>query len=241
MRTSIAVLVLALVGCSGGAATDIEPTLVFADRSDAELVRLINAAGGTEIFMAEAQLSRFGDTSTGDPCPAVAIDGSSATITGGCTTADGVMIDGTAIVTNPFGWDQIQYDYSNPTVYEAQAFTLGYGSGAPSQIYDGTMQRIDSLTGYDADITVTQSGAALRSDLLYRCSNPSNPSCTVNGGLELVDVGGAVVTGTIALDATTRRQTLDFTLQGVDRLTVHSDGTCVAWSIEGTDRGMTCP
>jgi hypothetical protein len=49
------------------------------------------------------------------------------------------------------------------------------------------------------------------------------------------------VSGRVTIDRETNRQTSDFTLQGVDRLTVHAEGTCVGWSIEGTDRGMACP
>jgi hypothetical protein len=37
------------------------------------------------------------------------------------------------------------------------------------------------------------------------------------------------------------RQTSHFTLQGVDKLTVVSTGTCIGWSVEGKTRGVTCP
>lgn len=237
-----ALVVLLLLGCGGGGGTDIQGTLVFADRSDLEIVRLINAAAGTEVFGAEAQLNRFGDTFDSDPCPSVTVSGNVATVTGGCTTGDGVAIEGTLTVTNPLGWDQIDdYDFGSPTVYEARAFSVTY-SGQQPQIFDGTIRRSDSFTVLDADITVTQLGVALRSDLYYHCTNPSSPACTVSGsGIELVGVGGALVSGSVSIDRAAGRQTSQFTLQGVDRLTVIQDGSCVGWSIEGTDRGITCP
>lgn len=238
MRTIVGLALILLAGCGGGAGTDIESTLVFADLSDAEIARLINAAGGTDIFMAEVQLTRLGQAA--DPCPSVSVEGNVASITGGCATTDGVTIDGSAVVTNPFGWDAIAYDAASPTLYEADGLTYTFSGGA-TQRYDGVIRRTDSLSSWDADITVAQLGATVRSDLLYQCANPASPSCSIRGGLELVGTGGALVSGSVSVDPSSRRQTLDLTLQGADRLTVHGDGTCIGWSIEGTDRGMTCP
>lgn len=240
MRTTLALLSL-LAGCDGGAGTDIEASLVFADRSDVEIVRLINAATGTDMFRAEAQLNRFGDTFETDPCPSVAIDGRVATITGGCTTADGTEIGGTAIVTNPLGWDPIEdYDFRSPTEYAADGFTVSFG-GANPMVFDGTIRRTDSLTVYDSDITVTQVDTTVRSDLVHRCTDPSNPTCTTAGGVELIGAGGAHVTGTVTVDRMTGLQTIDYVLQGQDRLIVTRGSTCIEWSIEGTDRAFTCP
>src|SRR6185503_3808432 len=64
---------LALTACGGGGGTDIDATLVFAERSDAEIARLISAAGGSDLFGAQAQVSQFANET--DPCPAVAISG----------------------------------------------------------------------------------------------------------------------------------------------------------------------
>jgi hypothetical protein len=80
----------------------------------------------------------------------------------------------------------------------------------------------------------------VRSDLYYHCSNPSNPSCRLsNSGIELVGVGGATASGRVEISS--GRQTSHFTLQGVDKLTVVSTGTCIGWSVEGKTRGVTCP
>jgi hypothetical protein len=241
MRTPIAIALFAAAACGGGGETDIEATLRFADRSDPEIVRLINAAAGTDMFMAESQIDQFGDTFDDDPCPSIAISGTVATVTGGCTRLDGTQVQGSATVTNPLGWDQIEdYDYGSDTVYEANQLVLIEESF--TQSFDGVIRRGDNLTSWDADITVTSFDVTLRSDLYYVCTNPSAPRCTLSGsGLELPGIGGAQVSGTVTIDPDSGRQTAEFTLQGADRLTVTSDGTCVAWSIEGTDRGMTCP
>jgi len=241
MRAVLVASFLVVAGCNGPA-TDIEPSLVFADRSDLEIVRLINAAAGTDLFATEGQVNQFGNASATETCPAVAVEGNVATVTGGCTTADGMTIDGSVIVTNPFGWDQIEsFEFGSPTIYEADELTLTFGA-QPPQIFDGIIRRTDSLTNMDGDITVTQLEIAVRSDLSMRCTaDPSRPSCTFSGGIELIGAGGAHVTGSTTVDRATGAQTLELTLQGEDRLIVERVGTCLGWSIEGTDRGMTCP
>jgi hypothetical protein len=115
-----------LGACGGGGSTDIESSLVFADRTDAEILRLINAAAGTDMFFAEAQINQFGDTFDADPCPAVTVEGNVATVTGGCTTSDGTRIDGSAIVTNPLGWDQIEATTSAARGAHAQGSPFTY-------------------------------------------------------------------------------------------------------------------
>ena len=228
-------LVLAACG-GGGGSTDIDGTLVFADRTDLEISRIISAAGGTDMFLFQGQ---FGDTFDPDPCPTIAVDGDTGTVTGGCTTADGVMITGTATVTNPFSWDQIEYQNGDDSLYEAQGLT--FAQTGYSQTFDGFVRRPSDFTTWDADVTVTQSGVALRSDLYYHCSNPSAPSCSVSGsGLELIGVGGATVSGKVKVNLDTQESTADYTLKGVDTLTVHITQTCVEWQVEGTDRRSVC-
>ena len=243
MKRSLALpaLVVAPGGGGGGGSTDIEATMRFSDRSDQEIARLINAAAGTDMFLAESQIDQFGDTFDGDPCPAVTVSGNTATVTGGCTRLDGTEIQGTASVTNPLGWDQIEeYDYTRDTEYEAVGLTI-IDNGF-SQTYDGFIHRTDMLTSWDADITVTSLDVTLRSDLYYVCTNPNAPRCTLSGsGLEMPGIGGAKVSGTVSIDASTNRQVADFTLQGADKLTVHVADGCIEWHIEGTDRGMDCP
>jgi hypothetical protein len=230
---------LVVAGCGGGGSTDIEGTLVFAERSDLEIARLINAAGGTDMFMVQGQIDQFGDTfDTVDPCPTIAIDGDTATITGGCTTADGVMIGGTALAVNPFSWDQIDYE-GGDSMYEAHA--LSFTQSGFTRTYDGFISRPGDFSTWDADVTVTESGVAMRSDLYYHCSNPSNPSCSVSGsGLEMIGVGGATVSGKVRVNLDTGESTADYTLKGADTLTVHITRTCVEWQVEGTERRSVC-
>src|SRR5690606_13104077 len=58
-RTAFVSFLWVLAGCGGGAETDIEASLVFADRTDLELVRLINASVLTEVFTTEAQIEQL--------------------------------------------------------------------------------------------------------------------------------------------------------------------------------------
>ncbi|MBK9036836.1 MAG: hypothetical protein IPL61_37235 [Myxococcales bacterium] len=241
-RPWLAAPLLVVIACGGsdGGSTDVEPTLVFADRTDLEITRLINAAGGVDMFSAESVIGQFGDTFDPDPCPAITVAGTVATITGGCTRADGVRVEGTATAENPLGWDQLDYRYSDDTLYTFQQ--LSFGDAQATQIFDGSLRRADGLTTWDADLTVTSFGLTIRSDLYYHCTDPNNPRCALtNSGLELTGAGGALASGRVSIDRTTNRQTMDFTLKGRDTLTMHSNGTCVGWQIEGTDRGMPCP
>lgn len=226
-----------LAACGGGGgSTDIDATLVFADRSDVEISRLISAAGGTDMFGAESQLERYSDPFMPDPCPAIAIAGDTVTITGGCTTADGVEIQGDATIKNPSGWDGIEYQFGDPTVYELNGFTT-IQSGF-TQSYDGRVTIDDTFTTWDCDITTDQLGAVVRSDLHYHCS--SQTSCSLSGsGLELIGAGGAKVSGSVHVDG--QSSTADYTLRGVDTLTATITSGCVEWHISGTERGMTCP
>lgn len=238
--SALAVPMLTLIACGGGGgSTDIEGTIVFADRTDPEITRFINAAGGVEMFSAMNAVDQFGDSFDADPsCPTISVDGNTATITGGCTrTTDGMMIAGSALVTNPFSWDQIEYNFGDETHYEMTGFALTQGGF--TMTYDGFADRPDIQT-YDADVTVDQMGAALRSDI-HAHSNSTGTSISISGsGIELIGVGGATVSGHIdAGDIQSAVQ--DYTLEGVDTLKVHVAGGCVGWSIEGTDRGMTCP
>ena len=232
---------VALGACGGeGGSTDVQPTLRFADRTDAELVRLIDAAGGTDLFRATGMIDQFGDTFEVEPCPTITIAGSVATVTGGCARADGTRLEGSGAVDNPIGWDQLDYRFQDDTLYTFTQF--GLGDGQATQTFDGWLRRTDGLATWDADLTASRLGVTVRSDLYIHCTDPQHPSCAfTNSGLELVGVGGARVSGTVTASTTGGGQRIDLTLQGADRLTVHSTGTCVGWQIEGTTRGMTCP
>lgn len=225
-----------LVACGAGGSTDIDATLVFADRSDSEIARLISAAGGADMFQAQSQVDQFGDTFDADPCPAIAIDGNTATVTGGCTRTDGTQVLGSAVIVNPASWDQLDWT-GGDSRYELHQ--LGFVSSGFSQTYDGFIERRDTFSTWDADLTVDSFGLVVRSDIYYHCTNPQSPSCKLsNSGVELVGVGGAQASGTVEIEG--QSQVSDFTLVGADRLTVHIAGGCVGWQIAGTDRRSAC-
>lgn len=222
--------------CGAGGSTDIQGTLVFAERSDAEIARIIGAAGGSDMFGAQSQLDQFGDTFEVDACPTLAVSGDTVTVTGGCTREDGTMITGSAVVVNPAGWDQLDWE-GGDSRYEFQQLTFTTENTTFS--YDGFIERRDTFSTWDADLTVASFGVTLRSDLYCHCENPQRPSCDLtNSGIELVGVGGALASGTVEIDG--QSQVSDFTLRGVDRLTVRIAAGCVAWQIEGTERRSAC-
>jgi hypothetical protein len=228
----IAFVLGALAAC-GGHSTDIQATLRLADRSDAEIARLVNAAGGTDMFGAQAQVESL--SSGDDPCPALAIAGDQLLITGGCTTQDGVQIDGSATVTNPFAVDAITYNYQADTVYQLDQ--LSFTQQGFAQVYDGVVRVADSSTTYEADVTVEQQGIAVRSDLFYQCDRGSL-TCSLDGsGLELVGAGGVHVSGSAKVGSP---PSASFTLHGADTMTITVSQGCVAWQIAGSDRQQVC-
>ena len=240
MRRATVLLTLFGVGCGGGGGSEVAGTLVFADRSDAEITRIIGAAGGGDMFSAQAQVDQFGDTYMPDPCPNITIAGTTATVTGGCTTQDGVAIGGSAVVTNPFAWDQIEGVYGEDATYELDALSFTQSSFA--QTYDGSIRVAGDFRSWHCDLTSDMLGIAVRSDLNYACSGGAGSvSCSLSGSaLELVGVGDAGLSGTVRVSE--NESTSEFTLRGVDTLQVTLTTGCVAWEIEGTARqSPPCP
>jgi hypothetical protein len=236
----LGLLALPVAACgSDGGSTDIKGTLVFADRTDTEIARLINAAGGTDMFSAQGTVDGFSGP-TADPCPGVAVEGGDTIIvTGGCTTMDGAMLTGSARITNPLGWDQVEPQFGKDTDYEFEQLSITQQGF--TQTFDGFMKITDSFSTHDADVTVTSFDMTVRSDLYYHCSQDgqSSVTCELSGsGIELVGTGGAVASGTLHQGSSV---SASFTLRGADTLKVTIENGCVAWRIEGTERAKTCP
>jgi hypothetical protein len=223
------------VSACGGGSTDVEPTLRFSERSDAEIARLISAAGGTDMFGAQANVESFQNEE--DPCPAVAFSGNEVTLTGGCTTADGVTVGGSVRIVNPLGWDPVEYDFGNDTEYVLEGFVLtrtGF-----EQSWDGFVRIQSNFTAWDADVTASSLGVTVRSDLHYECSQTT---CDLSGsGIELVGVGGAIVEGEVAVGGGTANA--EYTLEGADTLEATVSQGCVTWSIDDGPDQMSgaCP
>jgi hypothetical protein len=215
MRSLVACALVA--ACSGSRTVDIRPSLRFADRTSAEIQRLIAAARGAEIYAATYTLA----TSPGDSCPVVSIAGQTTTFQGGCTTQAGAMFDGTASLARDSA-DRAQFD----------AWTLTEPSG--STTYSGYVEwRNTPLLGAESDLTADIDGVAVRSDLTYGChalpgcDNECTMECTPDGsGIELVGVGGALVSGTWRYNVMGNIHLVDtsITLRGADTLTTTPTG-----------------
>lgn len=229
-----------LVACDDGYSTDIDASLRFADRSDGEISRLAGAATGNEGFSAQANVMRFDDNSSEpDPCPAIAVDAGArtVTITGGCTTVDGVEIQGSALVKNPLSWgDTLEGDFTEATRFEMTGFALVQQSYVQS--FDGHVE-IGSLYDYvDMDITTKLLDIEVRTDLRMDCNGGT--SCDFGGGVELIGAGGAHVSGEISVSG--QSATTHVTLDGKDTLDFDIENNCVTWRISGTERMYTsCP
>jgi hypothetical protein len=196
---------------------------------------LINAAALTDVFLGQSVVFQFDEPFEPDPCPAIAIDGNRVTLTGGCTTqtTDPIQVEGTATVTNPMAWGDIIYDFSEDSTYEYAGFAITESGFRTS--YDGRFTIASNYESIDADLTVDSFGVVIRSDVYAECSRSQTVTCDIdNSGLELVGVGGALVSGNIAAGGTSASSS--FTLRGADTLRVEQSGGCVEWWVEGTDR-----
>lgn len=230
-------LFTSLAACGAGGSTDIDPTLVLAERSDLEINRLVAAASGSEGFQAQGQLGQFDEPFEPDPCPVVVEDVDRVTITGGCTRADGMAVEGSATITNPLGWGELDYDFTEDSIYEYAGFALVF-EGGTRMGYDGVFRIAPSYDELDMDLVVDSFGATLRSDLFMDCDMSG---CELGeSGLELVGVGGVRVSGSIGVGG--QQVDGDLTIRGADTsVKVTIANNCVAWRLEGTDRAKTCP
>jgi hypothetical protein len=231
MRLTL-ILLCAACGGSGGGSTDIEGTLRFADRTDTEISRLISAASGSEGFQAQATLSSFDDPFETVACPAIVVTGNTVTLTGGCTTSDNVRVEGSAEITNPVGWGELDYDFGADSTYELHGFAIV--QAGTRRAYDGVFVIGSGYSELDMNLTTDSFGAVVRSDVFMDCNQNR---CSLSGsGVELVGVGGAKVSGSVAISGQTASAT--YTLKGQDSVKVTMQNNCVSWQLEGTDRAF---
>lgn len=232
MRTHAYFVGLFVAACGGGG-TDIDATLRFADRSDAEISRLVSAASGSEGFQAQSQVSQFDEPFEPDPCPTIDISGNQVTITGGCTTMDGVAVSGTATISNPLGWGDLEYDFGADSVYEFSGFAIEQSGFRTA--FDGVVRQAASFRELDMDLTMDMMGIAVRSDIYMDCDTSG---CDIEGsGVELVGVGGARVSGSVTVSG--QSASSRYTLRGQDTVRVVIENNCVSWQLDGTDRGFS--
>lgn len=234
--TRPALVICLVTACGGGnGSTDVEPTLRFADRTDLEISRLVSAASGSEGFQAQGQISQFDDPFEPDPCPTVVEDlaANRVTISGGCTMTDGTAIEGSAELTNPLGWGDLDYDFNSSSILDFSDFAFVTPGGRIA--YDGAFRIGPSYSELDMDLTVESFGVTVRSDVFMDCDRTT---CSIGkSGLELIDAGGVLVSGRIAVAGQSTVGNL--TLRGVDTVKVTIANGCVSWQLEGTDRGSS--
>jgi hypothetical protein len=225
MRSSIAVFVV--VGCSSSPhTTDVAPTLRFADRSDAEINALICSAASNDVLVADAMVFAFEMPSA--TCPGV----QGNTPVGGCTTASGTAITGS--VTSSYAGTRFDaLTVTRPASAETWNGSLGFGSGP--------------------DLTVGRAGISVREELNYTCVElvdceegmVCRQMCTSeSSGVELVGVGGALVSGTWVYEARDSAHLVGANLELVGEDTLTAFGGALAkgsWRVGSRSGEFTCP
>ena len=190
-------LLAALAGCDSGHTLDIAPTLRLADRSQAELARLVHAASG------------------GDLDDALASAGA-APLAGRVVTSP--QADGFAIVRFE------QWTVATPAgqaTYDGSARVwLPFTAGCQFDDVDLTVDR-------DGVVVRSELSLSCEADPAGVCDNECVLPCRLqHSGLELVGAGGVLAAGQwryLAIGSPCRQAFLqpdEITLQGIDSLTL---------------------
>jgi hypothetical protein len=224
-----ALLLVALVAC-----TD-HTTLRFSDLDDKTIDRLIGASSGGDALWAVQDIVRFHDSSDDDPaCPTVTESdgGRLVTIVGGCTTRDGVTIEGVARAHEHSGWGG---DGTNAS-YEFDDYRVA------GKTYDGTLHLSESSAPkFELSADLTFDGS-LHSSMLIDCDEAD---CKLAGGIELIGHGSVTVSGTTPFGVQVPRAS--WKLRGEETVEVWTGDNlraCVQWRIVETGRTpalVICP
>jgi hypothetical protein len=237
MRMDRNVRLDALVTCGlfvtscAGYESDIPSTIRFAELTDAQVTRLAYAATGSEGVGAMDRAQAFSNNRT---CPASKLVGDLVTIDGGCSTDGGDAISGRITIENAFTWPEYRTKPDDDTLFVFHQFAVMGARG--HTVVDGWYrQRGWRSSAKIIELDFTNDGETVRTELFIDEDPPLN---TIEGGVELVGIGGARVSGT--RDATAYEPSR-YTLTGVDtlELTLSVDGKAPVWRIIGTDRACT--
>jgi hypothetical protein len=224
-RFAVAIAVLGTSAC--GNDLGIDATLNHEALDDATILRLLNAASGGEAEQAVHSLVSLRDLMNDDPlCPSVVEDVATATVTltGGCTTHDGISVIGSAQAVRHPGWGN---DGTQVARYTFDSFRIS-GPFAPF-IYDGTVEWGPTSLAMDLHIDTGDQVIVARGT--RSCENAS--TCSLDAGVQL-DVGGALASG--SLSGTWR-------LQGADlvEVTHDSQGCARVHIVGGREVPVGCP
>jgi hypothetical protein len=173
-------------GCSGFS-TDIQPTMQLSARSDAELSRLAIAAQGGEGFEALDIAEGYAPAT----CPIGQLAGDTVTIVGGCVNAAATAFDGRISMENPITWPGHVWRDTDAAVYDFARFSAT--SRDREVLRDGRYEELPDSAGVVMDLAVAIDGVAVRSDLHI---DTTQRYAIIEGGLELVGLGGVLVAGT---------------------------------------------
>lgn len=229
--------VVALAGCSESDVSSEEAR--FADATPAQLERVYSAASARDLVAAMLLSAQFSGQNAPGACPAIVTVGQDTTVTGGCTTEDGVRVDGSIAMHNLFGLEEdFAYDPTHPSSIELD-FRVTTSQGERIDL-DGRieLEKFEQFR-FQGDLTISAGGVASTSRLTLDCN--SEPCTALPGSeIELSDLGGGSVEG-----AWLGGSDGSVTVRGADVLVIDvaadSDKNgCAPYTI-GDQRGIVCP
>lgn len=235
MKLALALAPLAfLVACGDDGGGESPPRQFnFDEAAESDIAMFIAIASGTHIEDAHRDIRRYAQPSNPpDPCPAQAVAGSVVTLTGGCTTQNGITIAGTATLTNPISWTGVEYDGNQNEIY---AFTdyVETTEIAGERRLDGQIVFGQNNNPADADLVTGIGEVDARTDLVIACGAAG---CDFSGTAEIVGVGMATVMG----QRPTGSVETMLNLRGADTLEVTlgfgAGGPCAEWRVVETGR-----
>jgi len=236
---SASFLFVAACGGDGGSARDAK----FVGADAGHMSRAFTAAAGLDaaeaLFIGVAFVGAPASTTA---CPQIAHDGNRTTVKGGCTTAKGDKIEGSATFENVPNLTGGGYDATKPTKLEFDSYSVNADkTKADGVIIDGSVTI--TKTSLVTELGVTTAG--IESHSAIELDQNGDGTMTAKGGssVEIDKLGSADVSGTWKLGKNgggsgkitlTGKDTLVFDIGAVDA------SGCYPYSINGTASGKEC-
>jgi hypothetical protein len=227
----------ALAGCPGGSDHDA----TFAEATPVQLERAFQAASGGDGGSAYI-IGMFISQQTSEPgaCPSIVTEGSTTTLTGGCTTDGGEVIEGRIVVENvpPFFSEDPDIDPEALQRVTYEDFSIE--EGEEDVFVDGVVELDPVAQRVSVALTLRTLGVEVRSDLSLSCDDTD--LCTPDGGaeIEIDGLGGAGIEGTWRLDEPAEGS---LTLRGADTVTYaigEMVDECVPYTLADGSTGEVC-
>jgi hypothetical protein len=218
--------VAALAGCPSSNDHDAR----FADATDQQLQRSLSSASGTDLVMGLFIGSILsGGNSEPGVCPSIVTSGDTTTVTGGCTTEDGDVWDGTIVVVANEAELSVDYDLH-----------IAVAVGDDEVDLRGSIVADNEAQTIVGDFTIDAEGIYSTSRVSLGCETDGPCTASPDSEIEIENLGGAGVSGSWSLGDVPSGSV---TLEGADKIvfdmSTRDANGCVSFTL-GDETGTVC-